>query len=207
MARSLGARRRSADRRRLRRVAAVMAALAAGIEPLLLRFSGRRSVVRGTPLAGTLLAMVLVGSRTDNASPADRVPRMREKANPAVRAVSNAAQKLGMGLQDRVQRGLILPDKRLGAVVLVPICAKREKLLDGYGKKARLSVIILIVVVHTLVLPPRCECFERKGEVFCAHGQRTARRPSAPTIRYASFAQTILLAESDTASLGVKVRS
>ena len=28
-------------------------------------------------------------------------------------------------------------------------------------------------------------------------------RPSAPTIRYASFTQTILLAESDTASLGV----
>jgi hypothetical protein len=36
-----------------------------------------------------------------------------------------------MGLQHRAQRSLILPDKRLGAVVLVPIVANREKLLDG----------------------------------------------------------------------------
>ena len=48
-----------------------LAALAAGIEPLLLRFPGRRLVVRGAPLAGTLPAMVLAGSRTDNASSAD----------------------------------------------------------------------------------------------------------------------------------------
>jgi hypothetical protein len=71
---------------------------------------------------------------------------MREKANPAVNAADDAPLKLGAGLQDRVQRGLILPDKRLGAIVLMPIRLKREKLLDGYGKKARLSVIILIVL-------------------------------------------------------------
>ena len=70
---------------------------------------------------------------------------MREEANPAVPAGNGAAEKLRMSLQNRVQRRLILPDNRLGAVVLVPIRAKREKLLDGYGKKARLSVMILIV--------------------------------------------------------------
>ena len=53
-----------------------------------------------------------------------------------------------MGLQDRVQRGLILPDKRPGAIVLMPIRAKREKPLDGYGKKAKLSVIMSIAL-HT----------------------------------------------------------
>jgi hypothetical protein len=70
---------------------------------------------------------------------------MREETNPAAHAVNDAALKDGIGLQDRVQRSLILPNERAGAVVLVPICAKREKLLDGYGKKARLSAIIFIV--------------------------------------------------------------
>ena len=69
---------------------------------------------------------------------------MREKANPAVRAVNDAPLKFGVGLHDRVQRRLILPDKRLGAIILMPIRAKREKLLDGDDKKARLSAIIPI---------------------------------------------------------------
>ena len=97
-------------------------------------------------MAGTLLAMVLPAAEGTTQVPPTCVAGMREKANPAVRAVSDAAPKLGMGLQDRVQRGLILPDKRPGAIVLMPIRAKREKLLDGYGKKARLSAIILIVL-------------------------------------------------------------
>ena len=63
---------------------------------------------------------------------------MREKANPAVLAVNNALLKSGMGLQNRIQRRLILPDNRLGAIVLMPIHLEREKLLDGDDKKARL---------------------------------------------------------------------
>ena len=74
------------------------------------------------------------------------VAGVREKANPAVRTVGDAAVKLGMELQHRVQRGLILPDERLGTIVLMPIRVNREKLLDGYGKKARLSFIIWIVL-------------------------------------------------------------
>ena len=49
---------------------------------------------------------------------------MREKANPALHTMSNAAQKLRMGLQDRVQRDLILLNNRPGAIVLMPIRAK-----------------------------------------------------------------------------------
>jgi hypothetical protein len=71
---------------------------------------------------------------------------MSEKPNPAVHAGNDATLKLGMGLQNRVQRGLILQDKRLGAIVLMPIRVKREKLLDAYGKKAKLSVIIPMVL-------------------------------------------------------------
>ena len=68
---------------------------------------------------------------------------MCKKANTAVYAMSNTAAKLRMRPQNCVQRRLILPNKRFDAVVLVPILTKREKLLDGYGKKARLSVIML----------------------------------------------------------------
>ena len=71
-----------------------------------------------------------------------RVTGMREKANPAMNAVSHARLERGMRLQDRVQRELILPDERAGTILLMPIGPKREKLLDGYDKKARLSVMI-----------------------------------------------------------------
>ena len=121
-------------------------AVAAGIQPLLLRFPGRRLIARRTPLAAALPAMVLPAAERTTQVPPTCISGVSKKANPAVRAVRPAAAKLGMGLQDRVQRGLILPDKRPGAIVLVPIRAKREKLLDGYGKKARPSVIISIVL-------------------------------------------------------------
>jgi len=93
-------------------------------------------------LAAALPPMVLpAAKRTTQILPA-RVAGMREKPNPAVPAVRHAPLKLGTGLQDRVQRGLILPNNRPGAIVLVPIRTEREKLLDGYGKKARLSVMM-----------------------------------------------------------------
>jgi hypothetical protein len=122
------------------------AAVAAGIETFLLRFPGSRLIVRGTPLAGTLPAMVLPTAERTTQGPPTCVPGMSEKPNPAVSAASHANLKLGMGLQNRVQRGLILPDKRPGAIVLMPIRAKREKLLDGDDKKARLSVIMWSVL-------------------------------------------------------------
>ena len=121
-------------------------AVAAAIEPLLLRLPGCRLVVGGTPLAGSPPPMVLAAAKGTTQVPPTCVAGMRQKANPAVRAVGNAALKLGMGLQHRVQRGLIMPDKRPGAIVLMPIRAKREKLLDGDGKKARLSAILSIVL-------------------------------------------------------------
>ena len=53
-----------------------------------------------------------------------RVAGMPEEPNPAVCAVSQATLEFGMGLQDRVQRDLILPDKRPGAIELMPIRPK-----------------------------------------------------------------------------------
>jgi hypothetical protein len=70
---------------------------------------------------------------------------MREKANPAIHALRYATLQIRMRLQDRIQLDLILPDKRLGAIGLVPIPLKRENFLDGDNKKTRLSVITWIV--------------------------------------------------------------
>ena len=120
--------------------------LAAVIENFLLAFSNGRLIVRGATLAGALPAMVPPATeRTTQVQPTC-IPGMSEKPNPAVNAGSDANMKLGVGLQDRVQGGLILPDQRPGAIVLMPIRAKREKLLDGDDKKARLSVIILMLL-------------------------------------------------------------
>jgi hypothetical protein len=48
--------------------------------------------------------------------------------------------------QDGVQGQLILTNERLGAVVLVPILAKSKNFRDGYSKRDRLSVKMLIVL-------------------------------------------------------------
>ncbi len=129
-------RRRGGRRERL--------ALAAGVAAFLRPSSVRRAVVRGAPLVGALPAAVLSATERTTQVPPACVAGMREKANPAVLAVNNALLKSGMGLQNRIQRRLILPDNRLGAIVLMPIHLEREKLLDGDDKKARLSVIIPI---------------------------------------------------------------
>jgi len=65
---------------------------------------------------------------------------MREKADPAVTAASDTVTQVGIRLQDGVQRGLILPNERISAIVLMPVRAKGENLLERYDKKARLSV-------------------------------------------------------------------
>jgi len=116
--------------------------LPAAVEPFLLALPGGRSIVRRATLVGTLPAVVFSAAERTPQVPPPGVARMREKPNPAVRAVGHATPKRGMRLQDRVQRGLVVPNKRSGAVVLVPIRAKREKSLDRYGKKARFSAMI-----------------------------------------------------------------
>jgi len=136
-------------------------ALTVVIETLLLRLAGVRPIVRRAPLAGTLPTMVLPAAERTTQVPPPGVPGMREKPDPAVPTVGYATQKLGMRSQHCVQRRLIVPDNRPGAILLVPIRAKREKLLDGDGKKARLSATISIVLCTTSFLPHRGQRFER----------------------------------------------
>jgi hypothetical protein len=70
------------------------------------------------------------------------VTRMCQEPNPAVDAVDGTATELRIRRQHRVQRGLVLPNERISAIILVPIRAKRENLLDADNKKARLSITI-----------------------------------------------------------------
>ena len=80
--------------------------------------------MRGTPFAGTLPAMMsLAAERTTQIRPAG-VAGVREKPNAAVPAVRHAAEQFGIGLHHRVQRGLILTDQRIRAMILMPIRAK-----------------------------------------------------------------------------------
>jgi len=145
--------------------------LAAGVEPLLLHFPGRRPVVRGAPLAGRLLTMVPpTAERTTQVLPSG-VAGMGEEANLALRAVRHAALKLGLGLQNRIQRGLIVPDQRPGAIVLMPICAKRENLLDGNGKKASLSTILSSVLHTPSSYLPEANAPRGRPRFFVRHGR------------------------------------
>ena len=66
----------------------------------------------------------------------------REKPNAAVDTARHAALKSRMDVQCLVELRLILQDKRLGAVLLVPIGPKRENLREPDDKKTRFSVII-----------------------------------------------------------------
>ena len=80
--------------------------------------------MRGTPFAGTLPAMMsLAAERTTQIRPTG-VAGVREKPNAAVPAVRHAAEQFGIGLHHRVQRGLILTDQRIRAMILMPIRAK-----------------------------------------------------------------------------------
>jgi hypothetical protein len=78
--------------------------------------------------------------------PPAHVLRCGEKPYPAVGAGNEATLNFRMSRYGRVQRCEILPDNRFGAIVLVPIGPQGEKLPDGDGKKAKLSVIIWSVL-------------------------------------------------------------
>jgi|GEM_PF-4295478 len=137
--------------------------------------------------------MVLTAPKGTTQIPATRVSGMREKPNTALSAVDDATPKLAVGLQDRVQGGLILPDKRLGAVVLVPIRPKRENLLDGYGKKARFSVMMWIVFDTPSSYPADANASRGRARFFVRYG-REPEDPPTQTLRPLFSTQAVPLA-------------
>ena len=90
---------------------------------------------------------------------------------------------------------MVVLKKRLGAIILVPIRAKREKLLDPDDKKARLSVKIWIAL-HT----PSSYLFDAKASrgrtrIFFANASRAVTEP-LPAIRNPHFAYAAYRATS-----------
>lgn len=100
------------------------AVISLAVEAALLVFAACCLVVRRAPLVGTLPTMVISAAEGATQIHSPCIAGIREKSNPAVNAVGQATLQLRMGLDNRVQRDLILPHKRLGAIVLVPIRAK-----------------------------------------------------------------------------------
>jgi len=107
---------------------------------LLIRSSRFAPIVLPAPRIGAQAAMVLPAAERAAEIPAMRITGMRQKPDPAVRAENRAVPQLRTIAQDGIQRALILSNKRKGAVVLVPLFAKRENLGDRYNKIARFSV-------------------------------------------------------------------
>ncbi len=101
-------------------------------------------IVPPAPLIGKLATMVHSAAKGTAEIKSAPIARMGEEANPAVATAHSAGLPIRMIAQDGIQRELILTNKRKGAVVLMPILAKRKNFRDGYQKIARFSVKMLI---------------------------------------------------------------
>jgi len=114
------------------------------IEKFLIPSAVGLSIVLPAAVIGPLATTVLPTAKGAAQVLAARVTGMREEANPTVAAPHRAVLQIRTITQDGIQRDLILTNKRNGAVVLVPILAKRENFRDGYNKTTRFSVKMLI---------------------------------------------------------------
>ena len=152
-----------------RRVFGVLSGLGTlAVETFLVPFPLGRLIVFSAPLVGTLATMVLPAAERAAEIPAIRVAGMREEANPAVTAAYRAVPQRRMLPQDGVQGQLILTNERLGAVVLVPILAKSKNFRDGYSKRDRLSVKMLIVLCISSSYSLDANASRGRARIFCA---------------------------------------
>ncbi len=97
---------------------------------------------------------------------ATRVAGMRQEADPAVATADSAVLQIRTIAQDGIQRVLILTNKRMGTVVLVPILAKRKNFRDSYDKIARFSVKMLIGFCITSSYPLDAKASRGRARFF-----------------------------------------
>jgi hypothetical protein len=76
------------------------------------------------PRVGLLAAVVLTATELAAEISAIRIPWMGQKANSTMAAVDRTACQTGMIAQEGIERQLILTNKRVGAVGLMPIRTK-----------------------------------------------------------------------------------
>jgi hypothetical protein len=130
-----------------------------------------------------------------------RVAGIGQEFDPAVSAMGQTRAQLRLGLQNRLQRGAILTDERVGAVILVPIRAKKENFLYRQNKKARLSITMAIVLCTPSSYRLDAKASRGRARFFIArrvksatkiraihpcHDQRLARCPNSPTPEFHS---------------------
>ena len=75
--------------------------------------------------------MMLTATELAEKIPPIGVPRMRQEPNSTVAAQDRTACQTGRIAQHGIQRELILTNKRIGAVVPVPIGPKLKEFPDG----------------------------------------------------------------------------
>lgn len=76
------------------------------------------------PRVRQLAAVVIAAAKRTVEIPPIRVPRVRQEANPTMAAGDHAACQIRMIAQNHIKRELILTNKQIGAIVLMPIRAK-----------------------------------------------------------------------------------
>lgn len=113
-----------------------------GIEVLLLSSSGRRLIISRGASAGLVLTVMLATAERTAEITSTGIARMRQKANATVNAMGDTPVQVRISGNDRVERVLVLTNKRINTLVQVPIFAKRKEIADGDDKKASDSVII-----------------------------------------------------------------
>jgi len=137
---------------------------------------------------GTLAMVMPAATKGAAEILAASVAGMRQEAYPAVAAPHRAVAQLGMIVQDRVQRELILTNKRIGAFVLVPIFAERKDFRDGYSKSTRFSVKMLMVFGISSSYSLDAYASRGRARIFYAPTQKIAQPsrtidPRAPASR------------------------
>ena len=135
-----------------------------------------RLIVLPASRVATLATMVLSAAKGTAEIPTTRIARMREEANPAVAAAHRAVRQIRTIPQDGIQRQLILTNERKGAVVLMPVLAKRENFRDGYRKTVKFSVKMLIVLCISSSYSLDAKASRCRARIFYARAIKTVPR-------------------------------
>lgn len=108
-----------------------------------------------------------------------------QERNPAMSAADHASLQPGIPFQLGVQFETILLDNRLGAIIQMPIRPESENPLQGYGKKAKFSITMRIVLCIASLYRIKAEPSRGRERFFCRIGRNSApvRRASAPCVR------------------------
>jgi hypothetical protein len=92
---------------------------------------------------------------------------MRQEANPTTAATYRAACQTRMHAQNGIQRQLILTNKRIGAVVLMPSSGNRKEFPEGYDKNPRFSVRMLMVFCMSPSYSLDASASRGRAGIFC----------------------------------------